>query len=489
MFRILICIVGLILGAVQAVAQDRIALVVGNGSYDAVAKLDNPVNDATLIAKQLAGLGFTVTTLTDADQATFQRAVAQFGRDLREAGKEATGLFYYAGHGVQSFGSNYLVPVDASLTDAADLDLVAVEASSVLRQMASARNKANIFILDACRNNPFIEIVGLNDNGLAEMKAPTGSYLAYATAPGEVALDGLDGNSPFTKALASEIQTAGLPIEQVFKRVRVRVIDETEGAQTPWDTSSLTSEFMFKAGVELSAEEVAENQLWDSVRVTRDPVQIMLFLRAYPRSAKEVEARELLAEVMAQEMANQVPAPAAKKPQTVTAPAPQTPDDPETKLIEAARASGSLADYQAYVEAYPEGVFAELARLEIATLTAKAEKEAGPAEVAAAAPEVADILEQVTFSAPLLSGAEGIKGKSIEDLVLGEPLFAPIEGIPEELWKGQQCSRCHEWTREALCTQSKTYLALNAQRSLGKEHPYGGTFKQNLKAWAAGGCQ
>ena len=149
-----------------------------------------------------------------------KRAIAQFGRELRKAGGDATGLFYYAGHGVQSFGNNYLLPVDVSLSDAADLDLVAVEAQSVLRQMASARNRTNIVILDACRNNPFSEIPELDDNGLAEMKAPTGTFLAYATAPGGVALDGLGGNSPFTQAVVEQIVEPGQPIEQLFEQVR-----------------------------------------------------------------------------------------------------------------------------------------------------------------------------------------------------------------------------------------------------------------------------
>ena len=116
--------------------------------------------------------------------------------------------------------------MDASLTDAADLSLVAVQANSVLRQMFSAKNKTNIFILDACRNNPFEDILGLNDNGLAEMKAPVGTFLSYATGPGAVALDGLDGNSPFTKALAKQIPMAGVPIEKVFKNVRIEVIEK-----------------------------------------------------------------------------------------------------------------------------------------------------------------------------------------------------------------------------------------------------------------------
>ena len=276
----------------QAAAEPRIALIVGNGAYTAVGGLSNPVSDAELMAGTLAGLGFTVTLLRDGTKAGMSAAVAEFGAALRAAGPEATGLFYYAGHGVQSFQRNYLLPVDAALSNAADLDLVAVDAEAVLRQMASARNKTNIVILDACRNNPFIDIPDLGDNGLAEMKAPTGTFLAYATAPREVALDGADGHSPFTKALAAMMVTQGMAIEQVFKEVRVAVLDATGGRQTPWDTSSLTVDFSFAPAAS------DEEHLWASVSTSRDPVQIKLFLKAYPETAHEAEARGLLMAVL-----------------------------------------------------------------------------------------------------------------------------------------------------------------------------------------------
>ena len=279
-------------GAGLAGAEPRIALIVGNGGYTAVGPLENPAQDAALMARTLEGLGFEVTLLRDSTKAGMSQAVAEFGSALRAAGPEATGLFYSAGHGVQSFGRNYLLPVDAAISNAADLDLVAVDAEAVLRQMASARNKTNIVILDACRNNPFATLPDLGDNGLAEMKAPTGTYLAYATAPREVALDGADGNSPFTKALAAMIVTEGLPIEQVFKEVRVAVLDATGGRQTPWDTSSLTTDFVFAAAAS------DEAHLWETVRVSGDPVQIKLFLKAYPDTAHRAEAETLLVGVM-----------------------------------------------------------------------------------------------------------------------------------------------------------------------------------------------
>ena len=481
----------------QAMGETRIAMIVGNGDYSAVSSIDNPVGDANLMARTLEQQGFQVTLLINAGQLEMNRAIAQFGRDLRDAGPDATGLFYYAGHGVQSFGSNYLVPVDASLTNAADLGLVAIPAETVLRQMSSARNKTNIVILDACRNNPFEKIRDMGDNGLAEMKAPTGTFLAYSTAPGAVALDGVDGNSPFTQALAGEIEKPGLPIEQVFKQTRVSVLQQTGGAQTPWDASSLTSAFYFSPPKQMSAEEVAAKQLWDSVRGTRDPVQIMLFLRGYPNSSFAEEARLLLGEVLAEEL-NGGQESAAKDqpvaPASGRSSAGAEPGSRETALIEAARSSGRAADYEAYLAEFPDGTYAELAKFELTTLAAK--KPAVEVAVAAPEPDPAPLAEpeaaepaSMLFDTPLPNGAEGVKGRSIAQLIKGGPLFPPIDGIPESMWKGQTCSNCHHWTREALCDQGKTYLSQVGERALAKNHPLGGPFKRALKIWAGGGCQ
>ena len=484
--------------ALPAGAEPRIALIMGNGSYASITSLDNPVPDAELMARTLREQGFEVTMLTDATQIEMTRGIAQFGRDLREAGPETTGLYYYAGHAVQSFGTNYLLPTDADLIDAADLSLVAVQADAVLRQMFSARNKTNIVVLDACRNNPFQSIPGLNDNGLAEMNAPRGTFLAYSTAPGAVALDGLEGNSPFTKALAVHIPTEGLPIEQVFKQVRVDVIAETNGAQTPWDTSSLTSDFVFRPGVQRSAEEVAQEQLWQSVKLTNDPVQVMLFIRGYPGSPYADEARTFLNSLLAAEMAP------ADSGATAAAPAPKEPTADEDTLIGRAQQSGAAADYQAYLDAFPKGIYAELAAFELAILAEKAAEASGQSQTAALAPEPAPTpapapaeeparattpVGEITFTQPLTIGTTQIIGRSIAELIDGSPLFPPIEGLPDELWKDQKCSNCHSWTQEALCEQGKTYVEANNTRAVEKSHPYGGSFKQTVKTWASTGCK
>ncbi len=502
--RILLSALALLVGAGVATAEPRIALIVGNGNYSAVTALDNPVSDADLMAKTLQAKGFEVRFVTDADQSALNTAISQFGRDLRAAGKDATGLFYYAGHAVQSFGENYLLPIDATLTDAADLSLVGVQAEAVLRQMRSARNKTNIMILDACRNNPFRAIPELNDNGLAEMNAPTGTFLAYSTAPGAVALDGLDGNSPFTKALAREIPVAGVPIEQTFKKVRIEVIAETGGMQTPWDTSSLTGDFFFEPKVQLTAAELQEKQLWDSVNQSDDPVQIMLFLRSYPGGRYQEQARALLNKALAAELGTPTAAPTEKMAAVTPDPSrAATPSASEEELIGAAQSSGAAVDYQAYLDVFPDGIFAELAAFELKTIREKEElaaaaapvatipeapAEAEPSPVATAPTGGAEDFTGLTFTSAFPTGGAPIQGLSIAQIVEQSPLFPPIEGLPESVWKGQKCTSCHHWTQEALCDQGKTYVNADDDKAVSKKHPFGGVFKRGVRAWAASGC-
>ncbi len=467
--------------AMSVVAEPRIALVVGNGAYQSVQKLENPRHDAELIATTLKGLGFEVTLMPDATLTEMRQAVAQFGQGLRAAGPDATGLFYYAGHGVQSFGTNYLLPVDATLTDAADLDLVAIEAQSILRQMSSARNKTNIVILDACRNNPFETVKNFDDNGLAEMKAPTGTFLAYATAPGAVALDGADGNSPFTQALAEHLVEPGSPIEQMFKQVRVDVLKATGGLQTPWDTSSLTSDFEFAVGT----PETEEDALWKSVEASRDPVQLIMFMRAYPDGKHFEAARALLAKVM--EFAG-TPAEPEKGDVAVPTPQPQpaAPDPAEKAAFEAAQVSGKAEDWEAFLEQHPDSMFREIAESELAAAIDKSRHD--PQENppgGKAGPLTADIF----FNQPLREGGDNVRGKTIAELILGSPLFPPIEGLPDEVWKGKHCFNCHEWTQKALCDQGNFYVKNEVDDGLGAIHPLGGQFRQVLKAWGGQGCK
>ena len=234
---------------VNATAGERHALVVGNSNYQFTSSLANPQNDADLMARTLENAGFQVTRIIDADLHAFKQAMLNFGRKLRGENIDA-GLFYYAGHGIQVNGVNYLVPTSANILNEDEVDLETLEINDFLRVMNSSNSKVNIVILDACRNNPFARSFrSINGNGgLAPVQAPKGTYIAYATAPGQVASDGDGKNSPYTLALTKAMQNPGVPIERVFKSARVDVLAQTNEQQVPWEVSSITGEFYFKGG-------------------------------------------------------------------------------------------------------------------------------------------------------------------------------------------------------------------------------------------------
>jgi hypothetical protein len=248
-YRALATVIALLLSAYPAAAEKRIALVVGNSAYQNVSRLDNPRNDATLMAETLLSLGFTLIggrAQLDLDKAALDTDVQDFGRQIQGAD---VALFYYAGHGVQVNGSNYLVPVGANPTREADVDFQMVDTNLVLRQMQGSGTRLNMVILDACRNNPFgARGLRATDGGLAQMRAPEGTLISYATQPGSVAQDGGDGHSPYTKALATTIKQAGLDIFQTFNQVGLAVKRETGGSQQPWVSSSpIDGSFYFVA--------------------------------------------------------------------------------------------------------------------------------------------------------------------------------------------------------------------------------------------------
>jgi caspase domain-containing protein len=219
--------------------EKRIALVIGNSAYKAIPALNNPKNDAVLIAKTLKTLGFTLVgdeAQLNLDKNALDRVVQTFGRQAQGAD---IALFYYAGHGVQVQGINYLVPVDANPTREADVDFQMLDTNLVLRQMQAAGTRLNLVILDACRNNPFGGR-GLRGGtpGLAQMRAPEGTLISYATQPGNVAQDGIGDDSPYSQALATTIRRPGLEIFQTFNEVGLAVKKSTGNEQQPWTSSS-----------------------------------------------------------------------------------------------------------------------------------------------------------------------------------------------------------------------------------------------------------
>ncbi len=295
----------------------RVALVIGNASYPN-APLKNPANDARAMARALRTLGFDVTLKENIALKEMSRAVTQFGEKLATGG--SMGLFYFAGHGIQSKGKNYLVPIDAQITGESSVRSETLDVDVVLEQLATS--PLNIVILDACRNNPFERRFRGNVGGLVQMDAPKGTLIAYATAPGKVALDGEGKNGLYTAALLKVISEPGLKVEDVFKRVRVNVATSTADQQVPWESSSLTGDFYFSRSARLAAG------------AAEPPAA-----SAPPASAASASSGAAM----------------------------------ELAFWESVERSNTVADYSTYLDEFPDGQFAALARNRMTKLASGAQ--------------------------------------------------------------------------------------------------------------------
>jgi uncharacterized caspase-like protein len=236
---------GFVLMAGGACAENRVALVIGNSDYQNAGRLPNPANDAKAITKALQETNFEVQALTDLTRLNMGRALSEFANTIAAKGKDTVVLVFYAGHGLQIEGENYLVPTDANIEREADVPLATMRLADVMKALETLPSKMRIVVLDACRNNPFTPLQKTSGRGLAIVDAPAGSIVAYSTSPGAEALDGTGSNSPYTSAMVEVMKEPGLAIEQVFKGVRLKVNKVTDGRQVPWESSSLTENFAF----------------------------------------------------------------------------------------------------------------------------------------------------------------------------------------------------------------------------------------------------
>jgi hypothetical protein len=237
----------LLLGAQPAFAENRLALVIGQSAYRSVPALPNPANDARAVTQLLTDSGFEVSTASDLSQSQMREQVSEFAGKVAAKGADTVALVFYAGHGLQIDGENFLVPVDIDPKREADIPIQAVRLNDILNTLTSVPSRMRILMLDACRNNPFPDLKTAG-SGLALVDAKVGSpgtFLSFSTSPGAVAEDGSGSNSPYTTALLAAGKEQGIPIEETFKRVRLAVNKVTEGRQTPWDSSSLTEDFRF----------------------------------------------------------------------------------------------------------------------------------------------------------------------------------------------------------------------------------------------------
>jgi len=260
-----------LLGTHSASAESRLALVIGQSAYRSVPALPNPANDARAVTQLLTDSGFEVSTAADLSQGQMREAVSDFAGKVAAKGADTVALVFYAGHGLQIDGENFLVPIDIDPKREADIPIQAVRLNDILNTLTSVPSKMRILMLDACRNNPFPELKTAG-SGLAIVDAKIGApgtFLSFSTSPGAVAEDGSGSNSPYTNALLAAGKEQNIPIEETFKRVRLAVNKVTEGRQTPWDSSSLTEDFRF-SGASVAGPKPAADPKKSVAEWTRD---------------------------------------------------------------------------------------------------------------------------------------------------------------------------------------------------------------------------
>ena len=348
--------VALAFATLPALAEGRFALIIGNGAYTGVPALANPPNDARDVAAALKSLGFEVTLGIDLDEGAMRRAIAEFAAEAAEADAS---LLYYAGHGLQLAGRNYLIPVGAQLRTVDDIATRTIPLDPVLAELGTGKGSHLVF-LDACRNNPFAGAgVALPSGGLARVGKLPGFFIAFATQPDNVAFDGGGRNSPFATALLGHLATPGADISSMMIAVRNDVFAATGGQQIPADESLLTRQFYFAGSAE--TEESPETQLWRLAGKDRDPNLLTAYLDRYPEGPHAADVRSLLSQA----------GKAAATP-------PPAQGGVEDLLWSLARSGRQARLAELYLARYPNGSHAEDAKALIASLRAEEETSSSP---------------------------------------------------------------------------------------------------------------
>ena len=371
-----------------AQAETRVALVVGNSDYLHASRLKNPRNDAAAISAALKRLDFDVLEGADLEEPAFRRLIRDFAVKLDGAD---VALFYYAGHGLQVNGRNFLLPVGAALNRELDLEFEAVPVDLVLSQMERGQ-RTNIVLLDACRNNPLADNLARSmgtrsvalGRGLARIDTGVGTYIGFSTQPANVALDGSGENSPFARALLDNIETPGLDIETLMRKVREEVIAATDGRQVPWGNSSLVGRgFVFKQAdpaeaAQGKAEGLTTDQAnieityWNSIKDADEPQLLEAYLAEYPNGRfvrlAEIMIDSLTARQKPSASREQATKPAADTGQKLAAADPkqaapsESPASEEADAFAAAKKSGDPEQIEAYLKRFPKGRFVKEAQ-------------------------------------------------------------------------------------------------------------------------------
>ncbi len=370
-------------------AQERIALVIGNESYQNVSSVAHAGESALAMEVGLSAIGFDVQRLEDASAAEMQAGIFDYTQRLEQAEQGSVGFVYYVGQGIGLGGENFLLPADIALDDVANLPVSAVAMSTLLSPLVWDQDKKSILVFDSYTGE-------IEDGGFVETRAEDGNLVIFASPlPGEAAQ-----NATFARQLAEVLVQA--------------------------------DPFLDLAAIELAASK-----------------------SLYVSSALDPEDPPV--------------------------------GDPETTAWQAIEKSVVSADFVKFLETYPNGDYSDLATSRLVALLA--DELAASAETAVEEPATELPATTVLFDVPLATGDPEIVGQTLAELIKGNPLFPPVEGLPESYWKDQQCSNCHDWQRVNLCEQANTYLSDAGSENLTKQHPYGGTFKQNLRSWAQGGCE
>ncbi len=272
-----------------AASAPRLALVIGNADYAKLGALYNPGRDAQLMAEKLGQLGFEVTAVADRDLKTMTSDVEEFSRKVKQRGPQTVSVLYYAGHGIENNSANYLVPVNADIKKRADIAPQSLSVKRVADRLASSGNQLNILIIDACRDNPFPQgVAASGTSGMVPMGAVYGVFIASSTGSGKVALDGDDGHSPYTRALAEAITTPGEKLEDIFKSVRRQVRLSTQEQQIPWESTALEFDFYF---VPPAPPPSPSAQLFAAAKETGNAALYDLLIERFPGSPEAAEAR------------------------------------------------------------------------------------------------------------------------------------------------------------------------------------------------------
>jgi hypothetical protein len=480
------------LAAGAAHAERRVALIIGNGAYAHVAKLPNTTRDAEAMEATFHAAGFDlVEAKRDLDSASMRRALRDFSDQVRDADIAAV---YYAGHGIEVGGVNYLVPVDATLERDIDVEDEAVPLDRIIRILEQAK-RLRLVILDACRENPFARSMKRSlasrgiGRGLAKVDdLSSDTLIAFAAKAGSTAADGEGANSPYTSALVKHIATPGLDLRLALGRVRDDVLKTTHNKQEPFVYGSL-------GGAEIPLVPEAPRGLANVQPPPGGPA---------PACTPQRVAASLLR--VSKDAGGEIYLDVLEVGDVACITRTQSLDGHDWAFIASVDSGGRRRPVDGWSQlAELRGEVPRRAAPPDAAATGPtsrggaASEAGGPVRSAAPAAAVPPVLQPppsaavpedlLSFTQPVPFGPLPVNGRSIQELAGDQsiPLFGPIEGLEEALWK-KPCTQCHNWDSARLCEQGKTYVK-SARDILRHPHPFGGAYKIALMRWAKGGCK